>query len=183
MKRLVRVLLLLLLAGSALAEPLRLTLEGEVTVAFTPGDDAAGLIVRAIESARRQILVQAYSFTHRAIADALIAARRRGVQVQVLADPEQRQRIATSRVDDLVRGGVTVYLDGQHAAAHDKVMILDAGEKDAVLITGSFNFTHAAQFRNSENLLLIRGAPLLIEAYAANWRRHRAHSQLLKVTP
>lgn len=169
------------LAGATLAEPLRIPLQGEATVAFTPEDDATGLILRAIGAARQQILVQAYSFTHRDIADALIAAHRRGVEVRVLADPEQRERLATSRIDALARAGVAVYLDGQHAAAHNKVMILDAGTPAAVLITGSFNFTHAAQSRNSENLLLLRGAPRLIEAYAANWRRHRAHSIPLRI--
>jgi phosphatidylserine/phosphatidylglycerophosphate/cardiolipin synthase-like enzyme len=44
------------------------------------------------------------------------------------------------------------------------------------VITGSFNFTHAAQFRNAENLLILRGHGTLAEAYAANWRRHKIHA-------
>ncbi|MEW5891563.1 MAG: phospholipase D family protein [Pseudomonadota bacterium] len=157
-------------------EPLSLSAQGQIQVAFTPGDDAGALIVGAIRQARRQILVQAFSFTHEAIAEALIAARRRGVDVQVLADPEQAETVKTSRIDQLVAGGVPVYLDGQHAAAHNKVMVIDAGQATATVITGSFNFTHAAQYRNAENVLLLRGNPLLAEAYAANWRRHRTHS-------
>ena len=37
---------------------------GSVEVAFTPGDNAAGMIVGAIDQAKKQVLVQAFSFTH-----------------------------------------------------------------------------------------------------------------------
>ncbi|TCS72417.1 phospholipase D-like protein [Sulfuritortus calidifontis] len=158
------------------SEPLTLSAQGQIQVAFTPGDDAGALIVSAIHQARRQILVQAFSFTHAAIAEALIAARRRGVEVQLLADPEQAETVKTSRIDQLAAAGIPVYLDGQHAAAHNKIMVIDAGQPTATVITGSFNFTHAAQYRNAENALLLRGNPLLADAYAANWRRHRTHS-------
>lgn len=169
--------ILLLAAFPALASPpLELALHGRAQVAFTPGDDADGLVIDAIRQAKAQILVQAYSFTHRAIAEALIAARQRGVDVQVIADHDQDAHVATTRIGDLADSGVPVYLDGQHAAAHNKVMVIDAGRPEAALVTGSYNFTHAAQHRNAENLLILRGDPLLAEAYAANWRRHRAHS-------
>jgi hypothetical protein len=50
---------------------------GTIEYAFTPGDDAAALIVRAVDGARFQVLVQAFSFTHVEIAGALIRAIRR----------------------------------------------------------------------------------------------------------
>jgi phosphatidylserine/phosphatidylglycerophosphate/cardiolipin synthase-like enzyme len=160
--------------------PLELSLRGNAQVAFTPGDDAGALVVDAIRQARSQILVQAYSLTHKAITAALISARQRGVDVQVIADREQDRHIVTSQVGYLAEHGVSVYLDGEHAAAHNKVMIIDNGQPDSTVITGSFNFTTAAQFRNAENLLVLRGNPLLAEAYAANWRRHRTHSLPLR---
>jgi phosphatidylserine/phosphatidylglycerophosphate/cardiolipin synthase-like enzyme len=164
------------LPGTGLAVPPQLALQGTAQVAFTPGDDPGTLIVQSIAGAKRQVLVQAYSFTHQAIADALVAAKARGVDVQVVADPAQHANIVSSLVGYLAIQGIRVWLDGEHAAAHDKVMIVDAGTPDSILITGSFNFTHAAQYRNAENLLILRGNPLLTEAYAANWRRHRLHS-------
>lgn len=169
---------LLAVAGSSWAsEPLTLNAQGQIQVAFTPGDDAGAMIVQAIAQARRQVLVQTFSFTHKAIAQALIDARRRGIDVQVLADPDQAEKIRTSLIDHLAANGVPVWFDGQHTSAHNKVMILDVGLPSAAVITGSFNFTQAAQYRNAENVLLLRGNPNLTEAYAANWRRHRSHSQ------
>jgi len=158
-------------------EPLTLTARGTVQVAFTPGDDAAGLITATIAKARRQILVQAYSFTHQEIADALVAARNRGVEVHVIADRYQSETGKTSKIGWLIEQGVPVWIDAEHAAAHNKVMILDAGTAQATLITGSFNFTKAGQHRNAENVLIFSGNPSLTDAYAANWRRHRIHSQ------
>lgn len=173
------VLVLALLAAGA-APAAEIALHGSAQVAFTPGDDAGALVVAAIVQAKRQVLVQAYSFTHKAIAEALVAAHRRGVDVRVIADAEQDGKIATSLVRHLARQGVPVWRDAQHGAAHDKVMVIDAGRPGAVVITGSFNFTHAAQYRNAENLLILRGNPGLAEAYAANWHRHRTHSLPLR---
>lgn len=171
------VCLLALLGGTVFAAtPPILPARGSVQVAFSPEDDAGALIVDAIRHARSQILVQAYSFTHRAIAAALVSARQRGIDVEVVADREQSETIRTSRIDYLAEHGVPVYLDGEHAAAHNKVMVIDAGQPEATVITGSFNFTSAAQYRNAENLLILRDDPTLADAYAANWRRHRAHS-------
>ena len=177
MTRLAAIAFCLALAVSAQASPpLEFSLQGSAQLAFTPGDEVGELVVDTISRARAQILVQAYSFTHRAIAEALVAARRRGVDVQVIADHEQDAKSATTLIGFLVGQGVPVYLDAMHAAAHNKVMVIAAGRPDAAVMTGSFNFTHAAQYRNAENLLIVPGNPLLAEAYAANWRRHRAHS-------
>jgi phosphatidylserine/phosphatidylglycerophosphate/cardiolipin synthase-like enzyme len=50
-------------------------------------------------------------------------------------------------------------------------MIIDK----AMVITGSFNFTRAAEEKNAENLLLIRSKELT-KVYIENWERHKEHS-------
>lgn len=147
-------------------------------IVFTPGDDAARIIVDALRGAKERILVQAFSFTHRDIARALIEARARGIDVQVIADAEQTELIENTVIPELAAAGVPVFLDEEHVAAHNKVMVIDEGHPAAVVITGSYNFTFAAQFRNAENLLLLRGGPRITRAYADNWRQHRAHARL-----
>lgn len=167
-------------AAQQTGEPLQMNARGSIQLAFTPGDDIAGLIVESIRKARRQVLVQAYSFTHKDIAQALAEAKRRGIDVQLLADRQQMETIATSQVAWLAEQGVPTWIDTEHAAAHNKVMVIDNGTADVAVITGSFNFTHAAQHRNAENLLILRGNSTLAEAYAANWRRHKIHSLPLR---
>jgi phosphatidylserine/phosphatidylglycerophosphate/cardiolipin synthase-like enzyme len=147
---------------------------GTVQLAFTPWDNAEAMIVAAIRGAKQQILVQAFSFTSRALAYALIAARRRGVEVQVMADREQTFSSEASRIPDLVKAGIPVALEVRYQSAHNKVMVVDAGTADAAVITGSYNWTYAAQSKNAENVLILRDNPDIVNAYAANWRRHHA---------
>ncbi len=94
-------------------------------VCFTPGQDCTGLIVHEIEGARRQILVQAYSFTSRPIGDALAAAERRGVDVRVIVDGSELQRgdRGDSQAPWLARQGVPVLVDTPpDGIAHSKVI-------------------------------------------------------------
>lgn len=145
----------------------------EARVYFTPWDDAEGAIMRAIRAAKAQILVQAYSFTSGAIAGELINARRRGIDVRITADQEQTERISTSRIPDLARAGIPVWIETRYQSAHNKTMVIDAGQAFPVVITGSYNWTVAAQRRNSENVLILSGATDLARAYKVNWERHR----------
>jgi phosphatidylserine/phosphatidylglycerophosphate/cardiolipin synthase-like enzyme len=153
---------------------------GSIEFAFSPEDDAAALVVRAIDAAKLQVLVQAFSFTHGDIADALIRALGRGVEVQVIADPSQMELIEHNVVPKLLAAGIAVATDAEHTAAHNKIVIIDPAGRSPVLITGSFNFTFAAQHRNAENLLVFRGNPELCKAYWENWKRHRKHSTALR---
>lgn len=152
----------------------------DIQVFFTPGDDAAGKIIDAIRGARKQVLVQAFSFTHPGIAKALIAAHQRGIEVKLIADLEQTRKIRRNRIAEIAAAGVPVWLDGEHNGAHNKVMIIDAHSADiadVAVITGSYNFTNAAQYKNAENVLLIRADRSLTRAYHDNWQRHLPHAK------
>jgi phosphatidylserine/phosphatidylglycerophosphate/cardiolipin synthase-like enzyme len=142
------------------------------TVCFTPGGNCTNLIVQALGEAKTSILAQAYSFTSAPIAKALIDAHKRGVQVQVILDKSQRTEKYSS-ADFLANQGVPTMIDASHAIAHNKVMIIDS----ETIITGSFNFTKAAQEKNAENVLIIPDK-LLAAQYIQNWEAHRPHSQL-----
>jgi len=154
--------------------PRRYAAEGTVEIAFTPGDPVDNLIVAAIDGAQTEVLVHAYTFTHRKIAQALINARRRGVAVAVLADREQARAVPQNVLAQLASGGIEVWLDGNFAAAHNKVIIIDAGLPHATTITGSYNFTLAAQRSNAENIVVLHDNEPVARAYRDNWRRLKA---------
>ena len=44
------------------------------------------------------------------------------------------------------------------------------------VITGSYNWTHAAQVRNAENVLILKGNPPLCAAFRDNWIQHKSHA-------
>ncbi len=120
-------------------------------VCFTPGADCTDSIVGEISAAKRQVLVQAFSFTSAPITKALVDAHRRGIDAQAVLDKSQRTA-RYSGADFLANSGVPVMIDAAHAIAHNKVMVIDG----ATVITGSFNFTASAQERNAENVLRAR---------------------------
>ena len=68
--------------------------------------------------------------------------------------------------------GIPTLIDAEHAIAHNKIMIID---KETV-ITGSFNFTKAAEGKNAENLLILKSKELA-KQYIDNWNKHKGHSQ------
>lgn len=142
-----------------------------VQVYFSPRGGATEAVVNALAAATNSVLVQAYSFTSAPIARALVEARRRGVHTEVILDRSQRTE-NYSEADFLAHNEVTTLIDDQHAIAHNKVMIID----DYLVITGSFNFTRAAEENNAENLLVIND-PDLAGKYSANWHVHARHSQ------
>ncbi len=143
----------------------------QMQVYFSPRGGCTEAIVDAIHSAKTEVLVQAYSFTSAPIAKALIDAHKRGVQVQIILDRSQRTKNYGS-ADFTAHAGIPTYIDAVHAIAHNKVMVIDK----AVVITGSFNFTKAAETNNAENLLVIRSTEL-VKAYIDNWERHKEHSE------
>jgi phosphatidylserine/phosphatidylglycerophosphate/cardiolipin synthase-like enzyme len=138
-------------------------------VYFTPATNAAGPIVKAIDASEREVLVQAYGFTHNAIAQALVRAHERGVKVRVLLD-QKSQSSNRYVIDALADAHIELRQDGKHAIAHNKVMVID----QSIVITGSFNFTNSAASRNAENFLVLKSEDLAAQ-YRLQWKNHWAH--------
>ena len=149
---------------------------GTVEVAFTPGDRIDNLIVDAIDAAQHEVLVNAYTFTQKRIATALVAARKRGLAVAVIADLQEARSLPQNVLPQMVTGGVDVWLDGNYQAAHNKIIVIDADSPKATTITGSYNFTVAAQFHNAENVVILRNNREVAAAYRDNWERLKAHA-------
>jgi phosphatidylserine/phosphatidylglycerophosphate/cardiolipin synthase-like enzyme len=138
---------------------------------FQPKGGCTDAIISEIEQAKTGILVQAYSFTSASIAKALVSAHKKGVKVLAILDKSQRSGKYTSATF-LMNAGIPTLIDAKHAIAHNKIMIIDKG----TVITGSFNFTKAAEEKNAENVLIIKDKALA-KVYLDNWQNHREHSE------
>ncbi|WP_182320362.1 phospholipase D family nuclease [Wolbachia pipientis] len=142
------------------------------TVCFTPRENCTSLIIDSMDHAKKSVLVQAYQFTSKPIAQSLIRAKKRGIDIRVILD-ESQVSSKYSVINELFRQKIPIYIDYKPAIAHNKIIIVD----DSKVITGSFNFTYAAESRNTENLLIIMGDPLLVEQYVENWKNRQSQSK------
>ena len=140
-------------------------------VYFTPPAGAAAAIVQAIDASAHEVLVQAYGFTHNAMAQALVRAHQRGVKVRVLLD-KKSQSSNRYVMNVFAQNQIEVRQDGKHAIAHNKVMVID----EVIVITGSFNFTNSAETRNAENFLVLKSAELA-QRYKSQWQSHWTHAE------
>jgi len=139
-------------------------------VCFTPGDDCANKIIREISQAKGQVLVQAYSFTSRPIANELIKAKRKGIDVRIILDKSQL-KTPYSLVKLFKNNKVVLTIDHLPAIAHNKVIIIDK----SVVIGGSYNYSQSAEKSNAENVIIIKDAGLA-KKYIENWHARERKS-------
>jgi len=150
----------------------RLGLLPSFAVHFSPKGGCQDALIREVKRARREILVQAYSFTSEPLTAALVDAKKRGVHVEIVLDRSNEVE-RFSELNVLLDHGLAPLIDANHSIAHNKVMVIDR----KVVATGSFNFTNQAEHENAENLLLIRGHPDLVKSYRENFLVHKGHSK------
>ena len=163
----------LLLALGLLAEALPAGAsapQAAIAVCFAPEEDCAAFAVRAIDAARRRILVSAYNLTTGSgIVEALLRALARGVAVGLIADkrtPCERN----AGLEPLAAAGASVWIDYSVRIAHAKTMVID----DRVTLMGSYNWTRSAA-HNYEDLNLVV-SPAVAAIYAPQWEGRRALS-------
>lgn len=157
----------LLFAAPALQGEAPTSPDLSIETCFAPEGQCAAMAIREIDAAEHRVLVNAYALTGGAgFAEALVRAKERGVEVEVIADrgvPCERH----SGVPMLVEAAIPVWIDQRVRLAHAKVMVIDG----AVTLVGSYNFTVQASL-NSEDLNVIRSAAVAAQ-YEQHWRRRR----------
>ena len=141
-----------------------------LNVCFTPPSGCGSLIAREIARAKKTIFVQAYGLTSTSIIHQLKVAKDRGVRVRILLDGGNLSD-NQSIYNELIQYGIEVKIDKMPGIAHNKVMIIDQRK----VITGSFNFTGAADHRNAENVLLIDDIKIAAK-YLENWLKRSKES-------
>jgi phosphatidylserine/phosphatidylglycerophosphate/cardiolipin synthase-like enzyme len=108
------------------------------------------LLISLINRANRSVYVAVYSFTRDSLATALISAKERGVEVRVVIEKERAYEQG-SEYPRLKSAGVDVRLDGNPNLMHHKFMVIDG----YIVVTGSYNWSTAAEDRNDENIVVI----------------------------
>ncbi len=137
-----------------------------IDIAFSPDKGSLDLVVKSINSAQKSICMATYSFTSKPVAEALIHAKGRGVDIKIVSDAKANGSKYTA-TKFLANHGVNVRLNGNYPIMHNKFIVID----DKTVETGSFNYSQAAAAKNAENVIVIWNNSTVASKYASECNR------------
>lgn len=128
---------------------------------FTPQDDLTSLFIAMVDAEQKSIHGAIYMFTDKKIAQALVNAKKRGVDVQIILD--QISMISCGKGKFLQENGVPVFVHRTQefnpytmALMHHKFFVFGSNkDKKPLLWTGSWNCTLRATAHNDENVIVL----------------------------
>ena len=141
------------------------------TVCFSPKNNCVKLILKEIKEAKSNIWLQGYSFTSKPISEALIRAHHKGIDVKVILDKSQTKS-KHSVIKSLLYHNIPIWIDFKPTIAHNKIILID----DSKVLTGSYNWSQAAEYKNAENLILL-DSKFIYEKYKKNFLYRKSLSK------
>lgn len=146
-----------------------------IATIFTPDDGARSAIERTIRAARTSVDFAAFAFTSAEIAEAMADRARSAVPVRGVFEARNAES-SHSKDEFLLRNGVAVYNDTNPGAMHHKFIVVDR----RTVVTGSYNFSNAAEDKNDENVLIIEDEDVArlftaeVDRLISEWARPRS---------
>ena len=139
-----------------------------IQVVFSPQPADSTHLARSIEiidNAHTSIDVAIYSFSDASMVSALARARERGVKIRLISNNAASDRKSPSgtRSETLEMAGIDVRYVNK--VMHHKFTLVDYGTEDAVLISGSANWSYSGARKYDENTLFIRREPQTFDAF------------------
>ncbi len=144
----------------SLLYPVLVFASSNIEVGFSPNQGSLELILKAINSSKKSICMATYSFTSKPIAQALLNAKKRGVDIKIVSDKNANSRKYTATVF-LANQDVKVRLNDSYSIMHNKFIVID----NQTVETGSFNYSSAAKSKNAENVIVIWNNPEIANRY------------------
>jgi len=138
----------------------------EISIYFSPNGGCDQAVVEVAVTARTYLHAACYTFTLDSIAQALIKAKERGLDVRVIVDRSEGKQKA-AQTNALLAAGIPVMENTHSGLMHDKFLVADGQS----VVTGSFNWTQAAVEKNDENLIAFKAEPAVAGIYAAQFDR------------
>lgn len=140
---------------------------GLIETAFSPDAGSEELVLKVINASEHSIRLAAYSFTSPPVVKALLAAKKRGVDVRVVVDEKgNKSKSSTAALNLLVNADIPTRTISTYAIHHDKYIISD----ERHLQNGSFNYSKAAASSNSENVVVMWNSPEVAATFLKHWQ-------------
>ncbi|MFN0214943.1 MAG: phospholipase D-like domain-containing protein [Saprospiraceae bacterium] len=157
---------------------------------FSPSDQTTSRIETALRSAESEALFAAFSFTKNELGDALVDIHNANISVRGIME---NINDSGAEYAQLLANGVNVRHHNLTGEFHHKYGVVDAFDlsSDPTVITGSHNWSTAAETTNDENTLVLHD-PALAALYKAEFEKRWAefpsgtqnvHNQSFKVFP
>jgi phosphatidylserine/phosphatidylglycerophosphate/cardiolipin synthase-like enzyme len=139
-------------------------------VHFSPSDRTNDYLLRTIRSAEQSIYFALLTFTRDDLGQAMLAAHRAGKAVRGVMDNSSDQG---SEFAFFQSNGMNVFLKkGFSGLLHHKYMVVDAERTTGRVVTGSHNWSNAAEFANNENTIGIHSAAIARQFVQEWYRRY-----------
>lgn len=129
--------------------------KSQIEIYFSPKDKASVRIIELIKNAKHYIYIPTFLITHTQIANELINAKNRGIDVRVIIDANSTSTRNTKHAI-LRKNGILLKTENYAGKLHAKSMIID----DEYIVTGSMNFSNSGENKNDENLLIIKNSTI-----------------------
>ena len=153
---------------------------GNIKVFFSPQDKGIeNGVLPLIRNSRKYIYIPAFVITEKRITSELINAKKRGVDVKIIADALNAST-KHSKHRELRDAGTLVKAENYAGKMHTKTIIID----DKYLIIGSMNFSNSGENRNDENMVILSdsgAAKFYKKFFLYQW--NRIPDKWLKYTP
>lgn len=149
-----------------------------IEVLFSPKGGIEARIVADITACKFTCICEAYTLTSKPIIAALVAAKARGVTVEILLDGKygvQTDANAVLALKDCIK--IDSNEDSHNGISHIKAIILDA-QHGAEVIAGSYNWTGLAERANHECIFIIHDGKI-VNQMMADYNTHKQHSKSL----
>lgn len=134
---------------------------GNVEVLYAPKDAPLDRLVALYHQAKRYIYVSVYGLTSPRAVEALVAAKKRGVDVRMLTDQERAQEVKQHTALRTLRlAGIPVRVNRHEGLMHLKQVVID----DEINTSGSMNHTTSGNAYNDERMDIITDRAISLKA-------------------
>ena len=132
-----------------------------IEVLYAPNDTPLDRVITLYRQAKRYIYVSVYGLTYPRAVEALVAAKKRGIDVRMLTDQErtqdEKQHIA---LRTLQLAGIPIRVNQHDGLMHLKQVVID----DEINTSGSMNHTTSGNRYNDERMDIITDRTISMKA-------------------
>ena len=141
---------------------------------FSPKGECAQHIINTINQAEKKIYIAMYVFSHKGIANALVSAKARGVDIHILANNDHATA-SYSQLAYLYQHNIDIYIDKRPGVLHHKWLAVD----DKTILTGSYNYSNSAEEKNNEIIGHVQSRAV-VERYYQDWQSQIQHPHVYR---